>query len=454
MSFDILQSDRSIFLQITIGNIAIPTHTYVVDVSIECGCNVMNQAIVHFFDPSWTEIEAILLRAKSPGLDDITIEYGWLGGPHAIYQGVVSEYHPTFAVNGEYIELICRKDIKEESQKLTASWPANTAFSTVVQDIADFCKWTTYGPLPQVAGQRGIDSGSYIEETIKSDKEWIMSNKLPFAWIVDTACSPGGRGCRSAKTNHGGYKAFFDRAGRFHFHTPEFLPGGVTRSYIFAKDIRGQVLSYSPKDQGQYTTAMGSGKLLSEAVDPAQKTVRKNKKSPNGEGGYPPEPIALLGSGGKIQENPSDTKRKNQGIKTFDQTLCQQLDRSALVYHHFARLTIEAELEIMGDPGIDLNALISVTLLKPDNTIHYLSGIFTVLCFKDIITPGSFTSSLTLLKAASLEGVNAVDGDNNSGKSNALMHIIPTVGPLTQAQQDTNDLLPLIPKVPKLESST
>lgn len=403
MGFSQTQSDRAIFLEIVLGKKIIPVFDYVNDVSMEWGLNTDFSVQIKYFDESMVTIEQAILDAVAMDDRKCKVKFGWLDGPQATVNSFITDYRPDFSPTGTNIEMSSKLALQQDLEKVDASWPKDTKPSDIAQEIAQKYGWK-----------------AEIEDA-KPRKAPILAKGVNLVtWLRNEFCTVDGKGCESAAGNPGPYQVSVNPiTNTLHFHTAGYKKGETKRKYTFGRGRGGQVLAFRPHDTTMFSAAIGTGAVISRCYDPKEKKIVEKKLAYADRPGYETPALDKSG-GGFLPKLPSDKSLPTQMIRTALRTKEEQDARSTTIFDYFARLMYTAELSILGDPEIELNDIIQVEMLTPDNEPHYLSGVYCVQTIKHQLGEGGFVTDLAMSRETALSGTTGVNGRARPAQTRVL----------------------------------
>jgi hypothetical protein len=347
-----------------------------------------NKLVASFFDQTAFDIETRLLFLGN-ALQDRTIfyQYGYsysLGSMSRLYAGIIYDYTPSISGNTTTIQIHA---VSRES---------TTMFNTKAKNYN-----VLGGPIrvseivKTIAAENGWVVGE-IETTTLTDESFVNSFISPMEYI-NTRLIPY---AVSQQTGLGFYSAYFttNLSGRTVINFKSMVPGDTsTRTYTYIQSTDkftynsplSEVLSWSPTAMGSYLL-YGGGFVESNAITNATGDIYTTRSS------------ALV--------NPNGTSNKTWLSKnSFTQLHQASAERDAshnavqAAYSKARLLQYNAQCTMIGDVNRQVGETVEFNIIL-QNKIHYSSGKYLVLGVEDSISNSGFTTSLDLVKNASMAG--------------------------------------------------
>lgn len=364
----------------------LPFQTFVEELSVELTTGGSWSASVTVYDQSFDTLELAILAAEVER--NVEFRFGWNDADSAFqrsFEGWIVRYQPEFAPDGAHLtlEIIARSAGKCALDRRVRSFPEGRLVSDMVADLAALNGWqalieTTSAGLETPFNSKGESDFNFIRDQLQ----------------------------KQARSVNGGsdYLLYFDAEDKLHFHTPRFVKGS---SHLFrlARDMSGDVISFSPTDSSMFGVLNGGGnaKYTSPVSAPGGTAEHKTTASGgvNGEGA----PTAV-----------DAAAKPNLGLGTHSYVNLYsrdpaEIERLARARHEFFRkFAFQAELTVRGTHRVQVLDYARMEILKTDGEQHYLSGNFQVFKVKHAFSNSSdWTTSYELLR----EGVSAEEGTEN-----------------------------------------
>lgn len=386
----LIRTDRSVDLQVTLNGSVIPTHEFVTGAKISMGANSAFDATLELYDTSWRVIEdSLIVGAGTEQKNVARIKYGWAGMPLGDFEGNVYDY--TFDYQppmGVAITMQVAKSMLRNMKKITRSWPRGTCPHQVVEELA-------------------AESGFpvFVEKTKPFKKPLSIRDQDALSWIKEKFCDKGSDGVVS-ETGASGFVTGELEDGTLSFTSLEYhnkKHSTVKRDYVVAKDRQAQVISFKPRDNSTILAMLGGESLQTTGYDSSKGAVVTASVNRDGSNGFEKGRPANVTPGANYE--PTITlpgrgadKRPLYRILGSNRSEEEVKTRLSQTYALMSAVSLTATLEIMGDPEIQLYDLVSVIVLRPDGSRHFLSGTFRVAGYEHTIGPGDFKTSMELIR--------------------------------------------------------
>lgn len=381
---------------------------------------VMNlEFTISLFDDTAVYAETIITRALQMGDCDIEIEYGWASRGKKItersysFKGTFTEYSLAFNGPSTTLEVIgTGNEVQELAQSGTETYDVKVykgSPSNIVKAIADSHGWS-YDDTTIVETQSVQDTTNSGElmtflQNGRTEQEFINQDLIPNSislsgdsgysfWIKDG--SDGGKTVYF-KPLLTGVEGTYESTvvdGNGGQETSVTSPSIPSFSDLYDKCVRhydyysgvsnNEVISFTPScsSSGEYqmSTSISSIDATGEAVNCRIRGLDVNKTI---------EGMKMVGSG--------SSKSRMMGIST---ATYQGLEiASKFLWNTYAGVYWEADLEIMGDPGLTVGDYVEVNVYTKYGFKHHTSGIYMILEAEDSIESGSFTTTLHLQRS-------------------------------------------------------
>jgi hypothetical protein len=381
---------------------------------------------ISLFDPSFTDLESLLLVNRN----NLRFKFGWTyggqEGESTLVETQLIDYQTKFTWQGIEINLKLMETSVPDDSVFTRRWPqftenpqaANEFSLTSPEAKANGVKISTI--VRRIAEEMGY-TGT-LEEDIEETEGFINTwqngvANLPFVSEYLTTLA------KSQKRGTFDYE-FYIQNRRLLFRTPDYNKS-VSRRYIYARDQQSELIEFAPKFKGYVGTQGAVNSPIAVSWDPLSKkeirveaSYRDNLKERVGLARTrPPVGGKRQGSGGVVYNFPFDD------FKMTEAQLKGHFDSGA-------KSVVEAEATVLGDPLIEPLDIIEVVVLLPNGDLHYFSGNYLVLDVENVITAGSYITKLRLVSdgSRSLEALNdntikkdpsnaPEDRDRNTNKS-------------------------------------
>jgi hypothetical protein len=390
------QSDLHATVECIIGGTPVQTNKYLQSFTTKSKLVGSHEAEFVFFDYEWDVLEEFLLRKGQN--TPVEFRYGFRTRMSPWINLKLVDYIPSFSNQGVTIT-VPLKDVAFTANKKTRDkgYPVDAfpRISTIVQWVCEQNGW------------------AYLIEPTKPHKNPITQSGQPDTQFLTHKL-------KEAAVNEkgvGGYVCYFEAGGRqdanpegtLHFHTPTYplaTKQGIYKEYNFAKELDGEVLEFTPKDNTSVLCMAGGKNANYETFDP--RTKKRNvieRKMTDFKGrpmigeGYVTEPTDIPDAPNRWItrpfENPEDLKRYAEAR-----------------WSAFNIGTFGATLKLLGDPFITPLMYVRVNVIMRNGKKHdRWSGRYLVQEVEHEISPGSFTTTCTLLRESAGKIENAAKSD-------------------------------------------
>lgn len=382
-----IASDRKAVVEFEISGKRLDTFRYVESFHFELGNDTSWDSTITLFDPDWVYLEELLLGAKlRAGVDsgEARFRFGWLDLMSDWYTVSILSYTPTFTPTagvGLEVRLTHPTTTTSNAEIYTGSFPEGTPPHRVVQILAPYIK------------RRYVGENLIIEQSEPYPLPIIIKEAHPLTWIQKNFCKMNpDKPVKSAVRRIAGYECTIDSRDRFHFHAPGYEETNIFREYIVARGAKGNVINFSVSDLTAFTQVAGAGKAKEEIIDHIKKKRINADRSAVG-------PVMSTKYSQQAATPPNVTRANKLNNKTDKPYTDPKLVKMAVEarFDTLSKATYKADLEIIGDPHIEYNKYIRVTVLKTDGSQHYTSGVYRVLNIVHDIDV-SFTTKIGLVK--------------------------------------------------------
>lgn len=365
------------------GALDLPFHQYLEELSVELTTGGAWTANITLFDPGFDELELAIIAAE--GDRNVSFRFGWDDVSNSVqraFNGWIVRYQPEFMPHGTSLnlEIMARAPGKQVLDRQVRSFAEGRLASDIVAEIAALNGWQaliepTNAPLDTPFSSKGESDFNFIRDQLLKQS-------------------------RSA-TGGSDYLLFFDEEDRLHFHTSRYV-AGQTHSYTLARDMAGEVLSFTPTDAAIFGVLQGGGNAKFTSPVSAQ--------------GGTAEVTASAGAGVSNEGAPTtadSAAKANVGTGTHSYVNLYsrypaEVERIARARHeHYRRFAYQAEMSVRGTHRVRPLDYVRAAILKTNGEEHYLSGNFQVFKVKHNFGAGSdWTTSFDLLR----EGLSSQAG--------------------------------------------
>jgi hypothetical protein len=368
--------------------VVIPTQDYVQGFTIENKGGAWTGNL-DLFDQAGDLLENLLMLGGQRRR--AVLRWGWDDGrpmtQFPVYTADVILYKPDFNEQGIKVsaQLITAGCVDVVTDKVSRSFGTGYTYSGIVREIAKARGWKT-----------DIGGKSTIETTDKAPAQpKIQKDASDIKFIQDLLAE--------AVTNDGEhYTFFFDSDGVMHFHSRLYMvkqfgeDKRIKASYVFARDLKGDVISFQPEDTTVFGVLMGGGDTEYDAIDSLNGTrIEINTKI---EGGGD--------EGTKQNVQPTEQVRPayvslRQARQTIDARTEEDMrNKVQAKYSKLQSMFYVATLSVRGTHAVAPFEHIEVRYIKKDGTDHYLSGVFQVYEVNHEVSSSGWTTTFRMGKSA------------------------------------------------------
>lgn len=365
---------------VQLGNTVLPWEQYVQSLAVELVTNGSWTAQLTLFDPTGDALESLILAQAANRNIDVT--FGWEDQESAWRRlsGYTLQYQPTFEPAGTtlVLEIVARSIGAALLNKKIRSFPDGTRASDIVLAIAADNGWRTSDLKGRLTVER---TEPPLENPCNTSGESDM--KFIADMLVPQAVNAQGIG---------GFRAFFDEEGAYHFHTPNFLPGAI-KNYRFGHDISGEVLSFAPQDTAIFGVLNGGGNSRFTSAASLEGGTSEAKSSITSAFGSTGQP--------QIQDASAKTGLGSglHSVVNFNVRHTAENERRARHLHAlYSAYQVQGALSVIGTHDVRIVDYIDFAYIKRDGTQHYLSGSYQVFKINHNVEGGGWTTEFTVLR--------------------------------------------------------
>jgi hypothetical protein len=381
-------SYTGIFVDILLNGQELKSTEYFQSLEIVMGVGKAWTGTLSLFDAEGDFLDNLIFSSGYHSSVDITFGLSTDPTSHGTYHGSILSATPEFSLEGTTLEiqLITKPMVGSLLKRENYHFKENMKVSAIVKEICSKEGWDTTDP----------HSNNTIEET-KDALEFPLSanGESAYKFIKETLLP------QAVNTKgKGGYKAFFDRKGGFHFHTPDFAHANE-KHYTFARNASGVVVSFAPTDTGVFASLLGGGNASVEGVD-----ARKGASTQN----TADSATGVDNAGHTTFDGATATKSGAAGVAHRELVVARtekETERRAKSMHDTAtELFYSAELMVHGTHEIEILDFVVVDYIKKDGGKHFLSGRFKVFGLTQTVGQEGWETKMELHRG----GVSSVVG--------------------------------------------
>lgn len=368
-------------------DVRLPAQQYLRSIQVEITNDAAWTATVVLYDPEGDYLEN-LLSSVDIGNRFLKFRWGWDRGdgvsPFPLMLGQMVTWEPAFTEQGVElsIDLTAAALSAAILDKRVRSYPEGKRVSDIVREIAADRGWPTQDTL----GRDTIeDTDGTLDKPIQnyeeSDYRFVRDQLVPLAANKD-----GER-----------FMCYFNRD-EIHFHSKGFLtrqntPVQVAKTYTFARDAKGEVLAFTPRNASMYAIVTGGENAVYTFVD--ERTGRRIEIETTREGG--PDNVIVTYPDEKATVDTGDGVKARIHIPARSEAEGRMLVRAA--YGLKREQPYEASIEVRGTHEFDVGDFIEVKYHTRSGREHYLSGMFFVTAIQHQIDAGSWTTTAELIRS-------------------------------------------------------
>jgi len=370
-------------------SVQLPFADYLTELSIELVTTGAWTGTITLFDPTFDELELAILAAERDR--NIDLQFGWddpVDSFQRSFKGWITRYRPNFEPNGTTLtlEVMARSLGPTIVDRTVRSYKEGMRASEIVRAIAEEQGW----PTSDLFGNDTIEATEPPLETPFNTK-----GESAFNFIRDQLL-------KQARSPNGGsdFRLFFDEEGALHFHTSNYISAS-THLYRYARDMAGDVLSFTPADMSLFGVLSGGGNTRYTSPVSAQGGTADIRSTSTG--GVNSEG-AVTAVDAAARPNLGDGIHSFVNLVTRHPAEAERIARSR--YEHYRRFAYSAELSVHGTHRIRVLDYIRAEVLKTNGELHYLSGNFQVFKVKHEVSSSGWETSFEMTR----EGISAQDG--------------------------------------------
>lgn len=375
------------------GTTEIPWHEHLQSLEVSLLPGGAWTATLSLFDPNIDEIERRIIEAGKDRFIDF--EFGRDDANQSqrrSFSGYMLQYQPEFMPHGTMVnlEIVARpagamllgaRGDGLPTQRIL-SFPEGRRASEIVQAIADQYGWAT-------VDSNGRATIEPTEPPLESPFNTI--GETPLKFIRDQILKQA----QSASGGASAYIAFFDEVGAFHFRTPDFIPP-TSHLYRFARDINGEVVSFSPQDTAIFGVIHGGGNTRFMSAASFEGGTAEQTSTATG---------GVSGEGAPAVQDASakvDFGTGTHSVVHLNVRDPAELERTARARHEtFRRHAFQANLVVHGTHRVRMTDYIRFEFPKENGELHYLSGNFQVFGIQHKLGVGEdWHTTFTMQRAA------------------------------------------------------
>lgn len=376
--------------------IVIPSHEYFRSLQVELVAGGSWTGTLELFDPQGDFLENIVILA---GTDRrLRVKFGrgeQYPEENLSLEGNITTYRPLFEPNGITltVEVVSVGVVSAMVRRVPRSFAEGRLLSDVVTELAALNDWATSDALGRPTIEpTPVPTGEPFTSTGESDLSFIQRVLVPQA---------------TNAAGQGNYLFYFDEANAIHFHTPDFLQS-VEHTFVYARDMAGDVISFSPADVSLFGVLMGGGNTIFTGLSSLSGASAQAKSTT--ESGVENEGFPVVSDGSSRVDYGSDV-HSYVNIDTRDPLELKRLAQSR--FDKFREYAFKADLEIHGSHRVRVLDFVNIRYLKANplpgsNPEHYLSGRFRVYKIRHEITGDWRTTYETLRGGFEAQGLTPV----------------------------------------------
>lgn len=372
-----------------------------------------NKATVVLLDHTFGELEKLIQDYR----DDVNISYGYAGGYTTPWLRLgVLDYTPVIKTEGIEVTLELLSGLSDSEQKRNRSYRGN--ISDIIKYIANGNGWKLV-----IEDTIEIPSTSLLESSRMGLAQFFQNGVSDINFIRDVLLPSAA----SKNGNIGSFYAWFNDHDRtFNFKTPDWISPPV-RQYPYMYASRNSIVTeWNPQFKGKMLSLLGDGEITVRTYDKEtgsyveQTYNRNNSPLPFGQG-Y-----------GNFWDFVEGQTKQIVADSLFNFTGVSLNGYHATVlgkqrFEHMRANTLQAEMEVLGDPELAVNTNIEVTVILPNGDEHYSGGRWHVFTAMDKINAGDFKTQLTLKRYGLEDGVAVGGREETEEEGNSVpLHVEDT----------------------------
>jgi len=354
-----------------------------------------NQFSFQVYDDTAIQLETIIAQ----GAKDVLFRYGYTDGAASeLFSGTIWDYTIEFQHGGTVLSVEGTSQILKWHAKRATRTFTNMTPDQIVRKIAEEEGWQI-GIIEPCLPIRGffddLTGKELITKTFRQlnipSTKFIKEELLPYAI--------------SARTGEGGFLFYFTdtpKGPAVNFTPPRYRQQPTNNFLLdYNQTGRGVIKSFSPEVKGSLLMQAG-GTTVATGVDPHSNNFVGVKYT---DSSNPNKPVT--GSKSMIAYEKGETP-----INISSATIEEMSARAAYYWYKSANLTYPARLEMVGDPTLQPNTVINVTIVGNAGIPHHTSGLYLITEIIDEIQGGEYTTELGLIKNAVPVGSSQKTGSN------------------------------------------
>lgn len=338
-----------------------------------------------------------------------TFRYGYINGAVSPnYSGTITECVPDLSPSGATITLtIISKGLLSKGKPKPAVYSGTP--DEVVTQVAQEEGWQlgTIEPCFPVMSSESIEPDGANNQNQFKDKEYHRTNESALDFLKKKVLPTA----QSANSGESNFKLYFDDSTdppTINFH-PDNWNQDERVMYSFkvgSADRNNEVLSFKPSINEGLSAILGASEVSAETIDALRNEMFQIK--------YNKSTLTNRPVTGDYSDVPPGYKL-SVGCSSY--TSDEMEKKAATLWAKGLSATYPAELEIIGNPNISLQSIISMIVMTPGGLPHYSSGIYLVTSVTDTIEGGNFTTSVALIRNGLSIGVDDSGGLNITASS-------------------------------------
>ena len=400
--------------------VTIPAHEFLQSIVVEASSEGSWTATVELFDAQGEYLENLILSTR--GTRRFLFRWGWDNGNgldgNPQFLGGINTYVPKFTPEGVGISLQMTFDKALDAvlDRRIRSYPEGTKPSKIATDIARERGW--------------LGSDFATAPTIETDDKPIT---FPLSWsgqsdlfILNELVGPR---INTVTSKGKAYSWYFDTSGALHFHSAAFVNQKPAKSYRYARDASGDVISFEPEEANISAAMLGGGEAIWKGSNSNAGTRQEDKTT----GDKAPK-------GATIVSQDDATHRPDLGVGTKASILVPSRDKAsfeAAVQAQFDRMRntlVKANMTVVGTHEVRVGEYVEVVCTTKSGLSHYLAGKYRVNKLKQNLNSGGWTTDFELQRPGHQYADNAIKTNADSTE-----HIeVETASPTSSASAAIN----------------
>lgn len=370
--------------------VTVPANDFLQSITVEASSIGSWTATVELFDANGDYLEELILSTR--GTRRFLFRWGWDMGKgldaNPQYVGGINSYLPKFTPDGVGItlEMTFDKALDAALDKRTRSYPEGTKPSKIAMDIATERGW--------------LSRESMIETNDKPITFPLSWSGFSDLYILDDLV---GKRINAVTLAGKSYRWYFDTSGALHFHSDAFTIPTVTKTYRYARDASGEVLSFEPEDENIKAALLGGSDANWKGSN-SNAGVRQEDKTT---GDKAPKGAKLT-----VQDDATHRPDLGTGIKssiivpsrdpeTFAAAVQAQYDR-------MRNILVSAKLSVVGTHEVRVGDYVDILYTTKSGRSHYLAGKYRVNKLRHNVSTSGWTTEFDLQRPGHSYVDNAV----------------------------------------------